>query len=154
METLETPNCLVGFILHLSEVCWSTLIQGGGAQERTRTSTSLPILAPEASASTNSATWAGVVKGRISGHVGGVKWIFDIFAKTRLLPERIWNFLAGQSCYGAACRDFRRGARVAFPYVVGMRGNSSSLPHIPENPTRPAAFRRSIPGRAYVPGRQ
>src|SRR6056297_2105337 len=31
-----------------------------GAQERTRTSTSLPILAPEASASTNSATWAGV----------------------------------------------------------------------------------------------
>ena len=31
-----------------------------GAQERTRTSTSLRILAPEASASTNSATWAGV----------------------------------------------------------------------------------------------
>ncbi len=33
-----------------------------GAQERTRTSTSIRTLAPEASASTNSATWAGVVK--------------------------------------------------------------------------------------------
>ena len=32
-----------------------------GAQERTRTSTSIQTLAPEASASTNSATWAGVV---------------------------------------------------------------------------------------------
>ncbi len=32
-----------------------------GAQERTRTSTSVRTLAPEASASTNSATWAGVV---------------------------------------------------------------------------------------------
>ena len=32
-----------------------------GAQERTRTSTSIRTLAPEASASTNSATWAGVV---------------------------------------------------------------------------------------------
>ena len=31
-----------------------------GAQERTRTSTSIRTLAPEASASTNSATWAGV----------------------------------------------------------------------------------------------
>ena len=33
---------------------------GNGAQERTRTSTSIRTLAPEASASTNSATWAGV----------------------------------------------------------------------------------------------
>ena len=33
-----------------------------GAQERTRTSTSIRTLAPEASASTNSATWAGVVR--------------------------------------------------------------------------------------------
>ena len=32
-----------------------------GAQERTRTSTSFRTLAPEASASTNSATWAGPV---------------------------------------------------------------------------------------------
>ena len=32
-----------------------------GAQEKTRTSTLLRELAPEASASTNSATWAGVV---------------------------------------------------------------------------------------------
>ena len=31
-----------------------------GAQEKTRTSTSIRTLAPEASASTNSATWAGV----------------------------------------------------------------------------------------------
>ncbi|EDZ47365.1 hypothetical protein RBY4I_2583 [Rhodobacterales bacterium Y4I] len=36
-------------------------MQGNGAQERTRTSTSIRTLAPEASASTNSATWAGVV---------------------------------------------------------------------------------------------
>ena len=37
--------------------CW----ENDGAQERTRTSTSIQTLAPEASASTNSATWAGVV---------------------------------------------------------------------------------------------
>ena len=42
-----------------------------GAQERTRTSTSIRTLAPEASASTNSATWAGVVKTRISPKRGG-----------------------------------------------------------------------------------
>ena len=35
-----------------------------GAQEKTRTSTSFRKLAPEASASTNSATWAGVEAGR------------------------------------------------------------------------------------------
>ena len=39
-----------------------------GAQERTRTSTSIRTLASEASASTNSATWAGAVRpGRILG---------------------------------------------------------------------------------------
>ena len=32
-----------------------------GAQEKTRTSTTLRLLAPEASASTNSATWAAKV---------------------------------------------------------------------------------------------
>ena len=36
------------------------VLRGFGAQERTRTSTSIRTLAPEASASTNSATWAGV----------------------------------------------------------------------------------------------
>ncbi len=46
-----------------------------GAQERTRTSTSIRTLAPEASASTNSATWAGVVKGRLSPATGGVNRI-------------------------------------------------------------------------------
>tara|TARA_B100001057_G_scaffold88297_1_gene84397 strand:- start:127 stop:324 length:198 start_codon:yes stop_codon:yes gene_type:complete len=34
-----------------------------GAQEKTRTSTPLRELAPEASASTNSATWAGEERG-------------------------------------------------------------------------------------------
>ena len=37
-----------------------------GAQERTRTSTSFRTLAPEASASTNSTTWAGCVERRLS----------------------------------------------------------------------------------------
>ncbi len=46
-----------------------------GAQERTRTSTSIRTLAPEASASTNSATWAGVVEGRLSLVAGGVNQI-------------------------------------------------------------------------------
>ena len=41
-------------------------IEGIGAQERTRTSTSIRTLAPEASASTNSATWAGVVKSELN----------------------------------------------------------------------------------------
>ena len=35
--------------------------QSFGAQEKTRTSTALRPLAPEASASTNSATWAGSI---------------------------------------------------------------------------------------------
>ena len=39
----------------------NNLMYCSGAQERTRTSTSIRTLAPEASASTNSATWAGVV---------------------------------------------------------------------------------------------
>lgn len=51
-----------------------------GAQERTRTSTSLPILAPEASASTNSATWAGVVEGDVSLPAGSVNVVFQLFA--------------------------------------------------------------------------
>ncbi len=46
-----------------------------GAQERTRTSTSIRTLAPEASASTNSATWAGVVRGRLSPVAEGVNQI-------------------------------------------------------------------------------
>jgi hypothetical protein len=37
-------------------------VAGIGAQERTRTSTPIRALAPEASASTSSATWAGVVR--------------------------------------------------------------------------------------------
>ena len=44
--------------LQTKDVCF-------GAQERTRTSTSIQTLAPEASASTNSATWAGVVRGQL-----------------------------------------------------------------------------------------
>ncbi len=36
-----------------------------GAQEKTRTSTPIRALAPEASASTNSATWAGNVEARL-----------------------------------------------------------------------------------------
>jgi hypothetical protein len=40
--------------------------KGNGAQERTRTFTAVKPLAPEASASTNSATWAR------AGYYGGV----------------------------------------------------------------------------------
>ena len=50
-----------------------------GAQERTRTSTSIRTLAPEASASTNSATWAGVVEGRLSLLAEGVNRIREVF---------------------------------------------------------------------------
>ena len=47
-----------------------------GAQEKTRTSTSIRTLAPEASASTNSATWAGVFGGaEIYPRGGGVNGI-------------------------------------------------------------------------------
>jgi len=38
-----------------------------GAQERTRTSTTVKSLVPETSASTNSATWAGVVRAAFKG---------------------------------------------------------------------------------------
>jgi hypothetical protein len=37
---------------------WGITGMGNGAQERTRTFTAVKPLAPEASASTNSATWA------------------------------------------------------------------------------------------------
>jgi hypothetical protein len=39
----------------------SGIFSGIGAQERTRTFTAVKLLAPEASASTNSATWARAV---------------------------------------------------------------------------------------------
>jgi hypothetical protein len=39
---------------------YESVHKGNGAQEKTRTSTTLRSLTPEASASTNSATWAGI----------------------------------------------------------------------------------------------
>src|SRR3546814_5505370 len=48
----------------ISAIFWTSpdvLGRTNGAQERTRTFTTLRPLAPEASASTNSATWAGVL---------------------------------------------------------------------------------------------
>ncbi len=60
----RTPEISFPFKM-LGGLSGSNLISG--AQERTRTSTSLRILAPEASASTNSATWAGVVGGVYTG---------------------------------------------------------------------------------------
>ena len=46
-----------------------------GAQERTRTSTAVRPLAPEASASTSSATWAqGQQRGSLGGERGQVNW--------------------------------------------------------------------------------
>ena len=50
-------------------------MSGNGAQERTRTSTSIRTLAPEASASTNSATWAGVVERGLDASDEGVNGI-------------------------------------------------------------------------------
>ena len=48
-----------GGFRNTSGTCWNVPICCLGARERTRTSTKLPPLAPEASASTNSATRAG-----------------------------------------------------------------------------------------------
>src|SRR3569623_988197 len=45
--------------LHEGEISNYSMIWNNGAQERTRTFTTVKPLAPEASASTNSATWAG-----------------------------------------------------------------------------------------------
>src|SRR3546814_18501392 len=60
----------------ISAIFWTSpdvLGRTNGAQERTRTFTTLRPLAPEASASTNSATWAGVLwSGAVTRPGGGL----------------------------------------------------------------------------------
>ena len=58
------------------------MFEKGGAQERTRTSTSIQTPAPEAGASTNSATWAGHVWWALRGCVQPVN----------VIPARLCNF--------------------------------------------------------------
>ncbi len=63
-----------------------------GAQERTRTSTKLPSLAPEASASTNSATWAGCVCYKDRHYSGGksrVKYFDIALAQAARTPKTV-----------------------------------------------------------------
>ena len=58
-----------------------------GAQKRTRTSTSIRTLAPEASASTNSAIWARKSwNGRVSRVRMGVNWILAVPLFLRAIP--------------------------------------------------------------------
>ena len=59
-----------------------------GAQERTRTSTSLQTLAPEASASTNSATWANTTFVHVALAICGVNAFLRSFLTYLHLAQR------------------------------------------------------------------
>ena len=90
---------------------------GSGAQEKTRTSTTVRPLAPEASASTNSATWA---RGRIvaiSVHSNLVK-LGDVGALAR----------AGRIALSAAGRR-ASFARLATLLQGDAKGRSNGVPH-------------------------
>ena len=73
-----------------------------GAQERTRTSTAVKPLAPEASASTNSATWARWVAppraGLIGGSLGAVNRLFSDSGKNCTVDQKLREIraLSGQ----------------------------------------------------------
>ena len=59
-----------------------------GAQERTRTSTSIQTLAPEASASTNSATWANTTVVHVAIAICGVNAFLRGFLTYLHLAQR------------------------------------------------------------------
>ncbi len=72
-----------------------------GAQERTRTSTTMRSPAPEAGASTNSATWA-ICEAHVSGQASAVN---AQFKPTALRALRVENFLAGNGGIGVQLID-------------------------------------------------
>ena len=79
-----------------------------GAQERTRTSTSIKTLAPEASASTNSATWALNIFVRVALAICGVNAFLSfpqIFASCSEAIARVFN-LARNNRWRSLCRNW------------------------------------------------